>query len=82
MHVGSASSRTRRPEREADLYRSRIRFLRCYRGDRIASLAKAQIVAFMALKRAGHGALRAISGGRYGRPVIPLRQLASMLERV
>jgi N-acetylglucosaminyl-diphospho-decaprenol L-rhamnosyltransferase len=75
IHLGSGSSQNRRPQREADLYRSRVRFFRKYYGDRATWLLKSQIYAFTAIKIAVHGLLRWISGGRYGRVVTPLRHL-------
>jgi GT2 family glycosyltransferase len=35
-HLGGGSSNHRRPQREGDLYRSRVRFFRKYYGDRAA----------------------------------------------
>lgn len=81
-HLGSASSRTRRPEREADLYVSRVRFFRRAYGPRAAGALKAQILAFTALKAALHGTLRAATGGRRGRPVVPVGYLAAKLRDV
>jgi N-acetylglucosaminyl-diphospho-decaprenol L-rhamnosyltransferase len=82
IHLGGGSSRNRRTRREADLYRSRVRFLRQHYGDRAAWLLKLQIYGFTAVKVAVHGSLRWISGGRCGRPVVPLRDLAVALRDV
>ncbi len=81
-HVGSASSRTRRPEREGDLYVSRVRFFRKAYGPAAAGALKALILAFAALKTALHGGLRLVSGGQRGRPVVPFRALAAKLRDV
>jgi len=82
IHLGGGSSRNRRPQREGDLYRSRIRFVRKHYGATAAWLLKAQIVGFTAIKSMGHGLLRLVSGGRYGRQVVSLRRLAVQLREV
>jgi N-acetylglucosaminyl-diphospho-decaprenol L-rhamnosyltransferase len=82
MHLGGGSSRNRRPQREGDLYRSRLRFFRKHYGDRAAWLLKLQILSFTAVKIAIHRPLRLISGGRYGRQVVPLRHLTILLRGV
>jgi N-acetylglucosaminyl-diphospho-decaprenol L-rhamnosyltransferase len=79
IHLGGGSSQNRRPQREADLYRSRVRFFRKHHGDRAARLLKLQIFGFTAIKIALHRLLRLASAGRYGRPVVPLRYLATEL---
>jgi N-acetylglucosaminyl-diphospho-decaprenol L-rhamnosyltransferase len=81
-HLGGGSSRSRRTRREADLYRSRVRFFRKRYGDRAAWLLKLQIYGFTAIKIAVHGPLRLVSGGRYGRSVVSLRYLAPVLREV
>lgn len=80
IHLGGGSSQNRRTQREADLYRSRVRFFRKHYGDRAAWLLKLQIYGLTAIKMVAHGMLCRISGGRYGRPVVPLRQLAMDLR--
>lgn len=82
IHLGGGSSRNRRTQREGDLYRSRVRFFRKHYGDRLAELLKWQIYGFCAIKIAVHGLLRLVSGGRYGRPAVPLRHLAMDLSEV
>ena len=82
VHVGSASSKDRRPERESDLYLSRVRFFRTHYGDRAACLLKLQIYFFTTLKLAYHHGLRFISGGRAGRLVVSLSYLKSELKKV
>ncbi len=82
IHLGGGSSRNRRPQREGDLYTSRVRFVRKHYGVMAAWLLKAQIVGFTAIKSMGHGLLRRVSGGRYGRQVVSLRHLAMQLREV
>ncbi len=80
IHLGGGSSRGRQTRREADLYRSRVRFFRKHYGNRAARLLKLQIYAFTAIKIAAHGLLRLVSGGRCGRQVVPLGHLMTELE--
>lgn len=80
IHLGSASSKNRKPQREADLYRSRVRFFRKNYGDTAAMLLKAIIFFFTMMKMAAHRLLRLLSGGRLGRPVVGMRQLYSALK--
>jgi GT2 family glycosyltransferase len=82
IHLGGASSTGRRTHREADLYRSRIRFFRKHYGSRSAQLLKMQIYLLTAVKGLVHGTLRRLSGGRYGRPVVSLQYLATQLKEV
>lgn len=82
IHLGGASSTGRRTHREADLYRSRIRFFRKHYGNRSAWFLKIQIYATTAVKGAIHGLLRHLTGGRYGRPVVSLQHLANQLQEV
>ena len=82
IHLGGASSTGRRTHREADLYRSRIRFFRKHYGVRSAQLLKIQIYTLTALKNIIHGMLRQLTGGRYGRPVVSLQYLVTQLEDV
>jgi GT2 family glycosyltransferase len=80
VHLGGGSSQNRRPQREADLYRSRVQFFRKHRGDRAARLLKAQIYGLTLMKLLVHRLLRLVTGGRYGRPVVSLRYLAMNLR--
>ncbi len=82
IHLGGGSSQSRRTRREADLYRSRVRFFRKHYGDRAAWLLTLQIYGLTAIKIAVHGLLRLVSGGRYGRSVVSLRYLAPVLREV
>ena len=74
-HLGGASSKNRRVQREIDLYRSRVQFFRKHYGALPGLLLKAQIIGFTAIKAAAHRLLRAATGGRKGRAVAPLREL-------
>jgi len=80
-HLGGGSSQNRATQREADLYRSRMRFFRKYYGTGQARLLKWQILGLTLIKTAFHGLLRLVSGGRYGRRVVPLRDLAMGLRK-
>jgi GT2 family glycosyltransferase len=82
IHVGGGSSNNRQCRREADLYSSRVRFFRKHYGDRSALLLKLQIYCVTALKIAYHKLMRKRSRGRYGRPVVSLRQLSMELKKV
>jgi N-acetylglucosaminyl-diphospho-decaprenol L-rhamnosyltransferase len=82
IHLGGASSTGRRTHREADLYRSRVRFFRKHYGSRSAQLLKLQIYTLTVVKNIVHGTLRRLSRGRYGRPVVSLQHLATQLEEV
>jgi N-acetylglucosaminyl-diphospho-decaprenol L-rhamnosyltransferase len=82
IHLGGGSSRSRYPQREGDLYRSRVQFFRKHYGDRAARLLKLQIYSLTAIKIAVHRLMRLVSGGRYGRPVVSLRYLAMELKKV
>jgi N-acetylglucosaminyl-diphospho-decaprenol L-rhamnosyltransferase len=81
VHLGGGSSQNRQPERESDLYCSRVRFFRRHYGFLAAELLLVQIVAFTSLKLVTHGLLRRLSHGRYGRSVVPLRRLAMCLRQ-
>lgn len=78
IHLGGASSANRRTQRETDLYRSRIRFFRKHYGRASASLLKAQIVTTVAVKSAVHGAAYQLSGGKRGRRMPPLADVARL----
>lgn len=82
IHLGGASSTGRQTHREADLYRSRIRFFRKHYGECSAQLLKIQIYTSTALKNVIHGILRWLTRGRYGRPVVSLKYLVTQLEDV
>ncbi len=82
IHFGGSSSRHRQPQREVDLYQSRVRFFRKHHGDLPARLLKAQIYALTAIKLAVHGTLRILTRGKWGRPVVSLRMLHDRLREV
>src|SRR5207247_2741866 len=77
VHLGGGSSQARRPERESDLYCSRVRFFRRHYGALPADVLLAQVFAFAILKVLAHGVLRRVCHGRYGRAVVPLRPVAT-----
>lgn len=81
-HLGGGSSRQRRPEREGDLYRSRVRYFRKHHGDSAAGALKVMILVLTLLKGAVHGVLRRASRGQRGRPVPSLRDLSVRLRGV
>jgi hypothetical protein len=81
-HHGGASSQHRRAGREADLYRSRVRFFRKHYGDGAALMLKALLYAFTTMKLLAHGALRLVSRNRLGRPVVGLGDLRAALQDV
>jgi len=76
-HLGGASSLNRKPQREADLYVSRVRFFRKYYGWLAAALLKWMIYFFTSLKIITHAGLRWVSGGKLGRQVVSLSYLIS-----
>jgi N-acetylglucosaminyl-diphospho-decaprenol L-rhamnosyltransferase len=79
-HLGGGSSASRRPEREADLYASRVRFFRKHYGPFAAWLLVTLILGTTATKTVVHGMLRSVSRGRYGRQVVTLRHLVGKLR--
>jgi hypothetical protein len=82
VHLGGASSRQRATAREADLYRSRVRFFRRHHGPFQTALLKSMIYAITLGKQPLHAALRALSGGRRGRTVVGWRELRASLRGV
>jgi N-acetylglucosaminyl-diphospho-decaprenol L-rhamnosyltransferase len=80
IHLGGGSSQGRQTRREADLYRSRVRFFQKHYGSGTAWLLKLQIYAFVAIKTVVHRLLRWVSSGRYGRQVVPLHNLVKELN--
>jgi N-acetylglucosaminyl-diphospho-decaprenol L-rhamnosyltransferase len=82
VHIGGASSTNRKASREADLYRSRVRYFRTYHGRLQAGLLKAMIVSFTAIKQAGHALLRRLTGNRRGRQVVTVGDLLVALRKV
>lgn len=76
-HLGGASSFNRKPQREADLYVSRVRFFRKHYGWLAATTLKWMIYFFTGLKIVTHTGLRLVSGGKLGRQVVSLSYLIS-----
>ena len=82
VHYGGGSSKNRRPQREADLYRSRVRFFRKHYGDAAAGALKLLIYSLTAVKIIAHHLLRLFSGNRRGRPVVGMGDLMASLREV
>jgi N-acetylglucosaminyl-diphospho-decaprenol L-rhamnosyltransferase len=82
IHHGGASSCQRRTQREADLYRSRVRFFRKHYGDAAAVGLKMLIYSLTVVKIVVHRALRLISRNRRGRAVVGIRDLNASLRGV
>jgi hypothetical protein len=82
IHYGGGSSRNRRTQREADLYRSRVRFFRKHYGNVAAMALKTLIYSLTAIKVITHGTLRLLSGNRRGRVVVGLGDLMTALRNV
>jgi hypothetical protein len=80
VHLGEGSLRQSRPEVEAHLYRGRVKYFRKHHGPMAARLLRAQIYAFTAVKGMTHGCLRAVTRERFGRQVISLRRLVTILR--
>jgi GT2 family glycosyltransferase len=78
LHHGAAST-SKLSSIEARLYRARLHFFRAHHGAAAARALAAQMVAFSLGKMAVHGALRAVSRGRYGRRVIGWQALRAAL---
>ncbi|MEZ4640042.1 MAG: glycosyltransferase family 2 protein [Caldilineaceae bacterium] len=81
IHLGGGSSQNRRTAREADLYRSRVRFFKKYRGPLAVAALKAMIVGFTAIKLATHSLLRSISHGQRRRQVVSVREITTALRK-
>jgi N-acetylglucosaminyl-diphospho-decaprenol L-rhamnosyltransferase len=82
IHYGGASSCHRRTQREADLYRSRVRFFRKHYGDRAAIGLKMLIYGLTVVKIVIHRPLRLISRNRRGRAVVSMSDLIASLRQV
>jgi GT2 family glycosyltransferase len=81
IHFGGGSSRSRPTQREADLYRSRVRFMRKHHGAVHANALKVLLYTSTAAKLAFHSLLRLLAPER-SRPVVGLNQLTSALRDV
>lgn len=82
VHIGGASSANRKTGREADLYRSRVRYFRIHHGNLQAELLKAMIVALTGMKQLAHALMRRTTSNRLGRPVVSLCDLMVALRKV
>jgi len=82
IHIGGGSSQNRRPQRELDLYISRVRFFRKHYKAVATWLLKLQIYGLTAIKVVVHGLLRFVSKGCCGRPVVSLRCLIAVLKKI
>ncbi|MCS6827383.1 MAG: glycosyltransferase family 2 protein, partial [Caldilinea sp.] len=82
VHLGGASSVNRKTSREADLYRSRVRYFRIHHGRAQAELLKAMIVLFTGAKQFAHALARRVTRNRCGRPVVTLQELLTALRNV
>lgn len=82
IHLGGGSSKHRRPQREADLYQSKVSYYRRHHGNFQADLVKGIIFIFACIKLIFHRSIKIITHGRYGREVVSLRYLISKLKRV
>jgi N-acetylglucosaminyl-diphospho-decaprenol L-rhamnosyltransferase len=82
IHHGGASSCHRQTQREADLYRSRVRFFRKHYGDAAAVRLKMLIYGLTGVKLVVHRTLRLISRNRRGRAVVGMRDLNASLRGV
>ena len=80
VHHGGGSSRQRKTRMEAELYRSRIRFFRKHYGEGQAMCLKALIYAFTFVKSVWHRPLRWLTRNRYGRTLVGLRELHTILR--
>ena len=80
IHHGGASSKSRRTQREGDLYRSRVQFFRKHYGALPAFLLKILIFNLTGIKILVHKCINLMSGGRRGRSVISLSDLSQKLK--
>ncbi|BCX04459.1 MAG: glycosyl transferase [Candidatus Roseilinea sp.] len=75
VHLGGASSVSRRMEREREMYRSRLRFYRKHYGTFSASALKLQLLVLTVVKSVVHNVRRLATRGRSGRRTVPLRDI-------
>jgi len=75
VHYGGQSSKKRRGQMEAELYRSRVYFFHKHHGKTAALCLKALIYAITLPKMLIHGLLRHVTGGRRGRIVTGWQEL-------
>lgn len=82
VHIGGASSANRKTSREADLYRSRVRYFRIHHGWLQAEVLKAMIVAFTGVKQLSHALMRWLTRNQCGRQVVTVGDLLVALRKV
>ncbi len=82
VHIGGASSANRKTSREADLYRSRVRYFRIHHGWLQAEVLKAMIVALTGMKQVGHTVSRRFTRNQLGRQVVTVGDLLAALRHV
>ena len=82
FHHGSASSKKRMSAREGDMYQSRVRLIRKYRGNLAAEILKIEMVLLTAPKILWHSLVRGLSREKKGRQVISLGDLFRRLREV
>jgi len=82
IHIGGASSTNRKTSREADLYRSRVRYFRIHHGRLWAEMLKAMIVTATGVKQITHALTRRLTGSHRGRQVVTVGDLLVALRNV
>jgi N-acetylglucosaminyl-diphospho-decaprenol L-rhamnosyltransferase len=82
IHHGGGSSRQRKAHMEAELYRSRVRFFHKHYGTGQAVCLKSLIYVFTFVKGIWHRSLRWLTRNRYGRTIVGMRELHTMLRGV
>lgn len=82
VHIGGASSAKRKTSREADLYRSRVRYFRIHHGRLQAEVLKAMIVVVTGMKQIGHALMRWFTRNQCGRQVVTVGDLLVALRKV
>lgn len=82
IHFVGGSSRYRKTYREADLYRSRVRYFRKNHGQAEAVILKGMIYSLTALKILAHKIVKGVTRGQRGRVVVPMHELINALKGV
>lgn len=82
IHHRGGSSRQRKTDMEAELYRSRVLFFRKHYGASQAVFLKVLIYGLTFLKGLWHRLLRLLTRNRYGRTIVGLRELHAALKGV
>lgn len=82
VHIGGASSANRKTSREADLYRSRVRYFHIHHGWLQAEILRAMIVVFTGVKQLSHALMRQFTNNRRGRQVVTVGELWVALRDV